>query len=123
VTFVKDSAGKVTKAIHLQNGQTINAPRVADVKTAKVDPAQYDALLGRYDYGGGQAIMTVTRTGSQLFAQLTGQQKFEIFPESPTNFYWKAVAAKVTFVKNAQGKVTKAIHEQGGRKFDAPKLD
>ena len=56
--------------------------------------------------------MTVTREGDQLFAQLTGQPKFEIFPKSETEFYWKVINARVTFVKGTSGKVTKAIHDQ-----------
>ncbi|HWW02370.1 MAG TPA: serine hydrolase [Candidatus Acidoferrum sp.] len=123
VTFVKDSQGKVTKAVHHQGGQTINAPRLEDLKEAKVDAASYDAFVGKYDYGAGQAIMTVSREGDRLFAQLTGQPKFEIFPKSPTEFFWKVVDAQVQFVKNDAGKITKAIHHQGGRTFDAPRIE
>ena len=61
--------------------------------------------------------------GNQLFAQLTGQPRFEIYPKSPTEFFWKIVAAQVTFVKNDQGKVTKAIHHQGGQTIEAPKIE
>jgi hypothetical protein len=78
-------------------------------------------LVGQYDYGNG-AVLTVTRDGDHLFAQLTGQEKFEIFPKSETEYFWKVTDAQVTFVKDAAGKVTKAIHHQGGRTFDAPKI-
>jgi hypothetical protein len=122
VTFVKNDKGEVTKAIHKQGGQTINAPKLEEVKTAKVDTKVYDAYTGKYDYGQGKAIMTITREGERLFAQLTGQPKFEIFPKSETEFFWKAVNAQVTFVKDESGKVTKAIHEQSGQKFDAPRM-
>jgi CubicO group peptidase (beta-lactamase class C family) len=123
VTFVKDNSGKVVKAVHHQNGLTLNAPRLEDLVEAKVDPASYDSVLGKYDYGQGKAIMTVTREGNHLFAQLTGQPKFEIFPKSETEFFWKVVDAQVTFVKDEKGKVIKAIHHQGGRTFDAPKTE
>jgi CubicO group peptidase (beta-lactamase class C family) len=123
VTFVKDSAGHVTKAIHRQNGVTFSAPRLEDITTAKLAPGDYDALVGKYDYGQGKAILTVSREGERLFAQLTGQPKFEIFPKSPTEFYWKVVNAQVTFVKDPSGKVTKAIHQQAGQTFEAPKLE
>ena len=123
VTFVKDKDGKVIKAIHRQNGQTINAPRLEDLVAARVDPASYDALLGKYDYGQGKAILTVSRDGDRLFAQLTGQPKFEIFPKSTNEFFWKVVDAQVTFVKDTDGKVAKAIHHQGGQTFDAPKVE
>jgi hypothetical protein len=72
-------------------------------------------------YGNG-AVLTVTRDGDHLFAQLTGQPKYEIFPKSDSEYFWKVVDAQVTFVKDAAGKVTKAIHHQNGRTFDAPKI-
>lgn len=89
--------------------------------TAPVDPKVYDDYVGRYEYPGG-AIMTVTRDGNRLFAQLSGQSKFEIFPRSPNEFFWKVVDAQITFVKNEQGEVVRAIHRQGGQTFEAPKL-
>jgi Domain of unknown function (DUF3471) len=93
------------------------------LQEVKVDAATYDAFLGKYDYGEGKAIMTVSREGGHLFAQLSGQPKFEIFPKSPTEFFWKVVNAQVQFVKNDAGKVTKAIHHQGGQTLEAPKIE
>jgi CubicO group peptidase (beta-lactamase class C family) len=123
VTFVKDNQGKVTKAVHHQGGQTIHAPRLEDLKEAKVDAATYDAFVGKYDYGAGKAILTVSREGDRLFAQLTGQPKFEIFPKSSTEFFWKVVDAQIQFVKNDTGKTIKAIHHQGGQTLEAPKVE
>jgi uncharacterized pyridoxamine 5'-phosphate oxidase family protein len=85
--------------------------------------AALDAVAGKYDYGKGKIILTVTREGERLFAQLTGQPRVEIFAKSETEFFWKVVNARVTFVKDDKGKVTKAIHEQGPAKFEAPKLE
>jgi len=82
-----------------------------------VDAGVYDDYVGQYCY----AILTVAREGDRLFAQLTGQRKFEIFPKSETEFFWKAVPAQVTFVKNEAGVVVKAIHRQHGE-FEAPKI-
>jgi len=79
--------------------------------------------LGRYDYGSGLAILTVTREGDRLYAQLTGQPKFQIFAQSETEFFWKVAVARVSFVKDAAGKVTKLVHRQGDREFEAPKLE
>ncbi|HEX4349200.1 MAG TPA: serine hydrolase, partial [Verrucomicrobiae bacterium] len=121
ITFVKDNSGNAFKLILHQNGFDTVGPRVQDIAEAKVDPAVYDSLLGNYDYGNG-AVLTVTRDGSHLFAQLTGQPKFEIFPKSETEYFWKVADAQVTFVKDAAGKVTQAIHHQGERIFDAPKI-
>jgi hypothetical protein len=68
------------------------------------------------------AVMKVTKENDRLFAQLTGQSKFEIFPRSETEFFWKVVEAHVTFVKDKSGKVIKATHHQGGQTIDAPRL-
>jgi len=122
VTFVRDDKGRVTKAVHRQNGQTINAPRFDQPEAVKADGATLEALVGKYDYGSG-AIMTVTREGDRLFAQLTGQPKFEIFAKSESEFFWKVVNAQVRFVKDTNGKVTKAIHRQGGAVIQAPRVE
>jgi len=120
VTFVKDEKGNVVKAIHYQGGSTINAPRL---EFPFVDPTSLDAILGKYDYGQGKAILTVTREGDQIYAQLTGQPRFDIYPKSSTDYYWKVVDAQVTFVKGLDGKVTNAIHHQNGGTIQAPKIE
>jgi CubicO group peptidase (beta-lactamase class C family) len=120
-TFVKDSSGMAVKLILHQDGLNLDAPRAKDLLEVKVDPAVYDSVAGQYDYGDG-AVLTVTHEGNDLFAQLTGQLKYEIFPESETNYFWKVANAQVTFVKDDTGKVTKAIHHQNGRTFDAPRI-
>jgi hypothetical protein len=122
VTFVKDSSGKAVKLIlHTYNGIKADALRAKDIAEAKVNPAVCDGLVGKYDYGNG-VVLTVTHEGNRLFAQLTGQPKCEIFPKSETEYFGKVVDAQVTFVKDATGKVTKAIHHQNGHTIDAPKI-
>ncbi len=123
VTFVKDEKGRVIKALHRQGPVAIEAPRLEDQVAIQLAPAALDSYVGKYDYGQGKAVMTVSREGNRLFAQLTGQPKFEIFPKSETVFFWKIVPAQITFVKDGSGKVTKGIHEQGGRKLDVPKIE
>jgi hypothetical protein len=122
LTFFKDKSGKAVKVIHRQGGREMSAVRLEDVQEIKVDPAQLDPMLGKYDYGHSE-ILTVTREGGHLFAQLTGQPRFEIYPKSSTEFFWKDVVASVTFIKNDQGKVTKAIHHQDGQTIEAPKIE
>jgi CubicO group peptidase (beta-lactamase class C family) len=123
VTFVKDEKGRVTKAHHKQGGQTIDAPRIEDIAPVTVDAKALDAVVGRYDYGGGKAILTVSREGDRVYAQLTGQPRFEIFAKSETEFFWKVVNAQVTFVKDKDGKVVKGVHRQGGQTIEAPRME
>jgi CubicO group peptidase (beta-lactamase class C family) len=97
-------------------------PRPTQIANRSISPKLYDAYVGRYDYGYGVAILTVTKENNRLFAQLTGQTKFEIFPRSENEFFWKVVEASVTFVKDKNGKVVKAVHHQGGQTINAPRL-
>jgi hypothetical protein len=123
VRFVKDATGRVAKAIHHQGPGTIEAPRIEVQSTVQVAPEKLEAYVGRYDYGQGRVILTVTREGGQLFAQLTGQPKFEIFPVAEDQFTWKVVQAKITFVKDSTGRVSGGIHEQAGQKLNAPRIE
>jgi hypothetical protein len=123
VTFARDASGKVTKAVHRQGGGTGDNPRFDPPTEVKVDPKLYDDYAGRYDYGPGRGTLTVTREGDRLFAQLTGQPKFEIHPKGKDAFFWKAVRAEVTFARDGTGKVTKAVHSQGPTTFDAPRME
>jgi len=120
VTFIKDDHGKVVKAVHYQGGSTISAARL---EFPIVETASLDAILGKYDYGEGKSILTVTRDGDQIYAQLTGQPKFDIYPKSSTDYYWKIADAQVTFVKDSSGRITKAIHHQNGGTIEATKIE
>src|ERR1041384_3915949 len=90
-------------------------------KDFKVDPKIYDSYVGEYQLGPTFTI-TITSEDGKLMAQATGQDKFELFATSETDFYLKAVPASVTFVKDGEGKVTELILTQNGRKGTAKKI-
>ena len=92
-------------------------PRKVD-KT--IDPKLYADYLGRYDYVS--AVMEVTTEGGKLFAQITGQPKLELLPESKDHFFWKDVDAEIIFQRNEEGKVTSGIHTQAGSSFGVAKI-
>jgi uncharacterized pyridoxamine 5'-phosphate oxidase family protein len=81
---------------------------------------QLDEFVGSYQYG--PTIMTCTRKGTQLYAQITDQPKFPIFAVKPNTFAWRIIEAEVEFVKDAKGKYTIARHSQNGNQFDAPRI-
>jgi serine-type D-Ala-D-Ala carboxypeptidase/endopeptidase len=76
-------------------------------------------FVGRYQLAPG-AFLIVTRDGDHLFAQLSGQSAFEVFPEGPRDFFWKIVDAQLTFQagEHAPGLV---LH-QAGRDMSAPRV-
>ncbi len=120
VVFLRNEKREITAAQHTQGGVTFKAPRITEPEV-KLTAAELDAILGEYQYGPG-AVLTVTRDGDSVFAQLTGQPKFQIFPKSGTEYEWRVVPANVRFSKDKDGKVTQAVHTQGGARIEAPKV-
>jgi Domain of unknown function (DUF3471) len=94
-------------------------PPVTAVATP-FDPATYDAkrfdpFVGRYALDAApQVVLTFSRSGDSLLAQITGQPKFQVFPTSDSTFAIRVVPASVTFHRNAQGKTTGLTLHQGG---------
>ena len=53
--------------------------------------------------------------GSRLFVQATGEDEFEVFPETETEFFGRDVDFQITFVKDADGKVNSlVVHPEEG---------
>ena len=119
--FVRDAAGRVS-AIEVDSvyGPVSRSPRTeeplpAERQAAAVDPARYDALVGVYELAPGLEL-AITRDGDRLFAQATGQERAEMFPESENRFFLKVVDAQLEFVCEA-GAVTGLVLHQGGRRL------
>ncbi|MDZ7714886.1 MAG: serine hydrolase [Balneolaceae bacterium] len=79
-------------------------------------------------YTGSYALspmfsIEVTLKDGQLFAQATGQQKLPIFPESETIFFYKAVQAKLEFLKNEQGEINRIKLYQAGREIEGHRIE
>ena len=77
-----------------------------------VEEGMLQSYTGVYELAPGFTI-TVTRDGSRLFAQATGQGQFEIFPKSNTEFYLKAVEAKIVFASDAEGVINMTLLQGG----------
>lgn len=118
VAFVRNEKREVISARHTQNGVTFTAPKIEVFVISEDD---LEAFVGKYRYG--LAVMTTTREGDQLYAQLTGQPKFPIFPTNENTFKWRVVDAQVEFVKDENGKVLHAKHTQNGTSFDAKRIN
>ncbi|MFZ1730264.1 MAG: serine hydrolase [Bacteroidota bacterium] len=93
-----------------------------ELKTIIISAAILDRYLGRYELKPGFDL-TITREDTQLFAQATGQPKFELFPSSDNNFYLKVVNAQVTFVTEGAEPATSLILHQNGRDMPAKRVE
>lgn len=86
-----------------------------------IDPKLLDGYVGRYQLTPA-AIFTVTRQGDALFAQLTGQPKFPVFPESDTKFFYRIVDAQLTFERTGSAPASAVVLHQNGRDQRAPRV-
>lgn len=66
--------------------------------------------------------MKISIEKDQLFAQLTGQNSFPIFPENELFFFLKVVDAQLQFEKNETGEIVKLFLLQNGNKIEAKKI-
>lgn len=131
MTFDVGADGRATGFTLHQNGQNTPAPRLAEgeeppaapppPQAVALPPAALDALVGRYALAP-QVILTVTRQEGRLFAQMTGQPRFEIFPQSSTEVVWTVVPAKASFVLGADGKAVSLVLHQAGRSLPASRV-
>ena len=126
ITFETDAAGKAAALVLHQNGLDQRARRIEGEPVVPqeiaLEAAVLDGCVGRYQLAPG-ATFTITRDGAQLFAQITGQPKAEIFARSPTEFFYKIVDARITFERDGQGKATALVLHQRGRKLRAARIE
>ncbi|MEZ4991961.1 MAG: serine hydrolase [Saprospiraceae bacterium] len=112
------------KSLELNPGNTnavdmltrLGAP--PDTKEIKVEESVLESYTGTYTLRPGFDIV-ITRKGSRLFGEATGQGQFELFPKSATEFFVKEVEAQVTFDVQQDGKVSQLILHQGGMDMPA----
>jgi hypothetical protein len=87
----------------------------------EVDPALFARYAGRYRIDAGRTL-TVTAEGGRLYIEITGQPRFEVYPEGEGTFFWTIVAAQITFVDDTAGEVSHAVLHQNGRDTPLPRL-
>lgn len=123
ISFERDAAGKVTALVLHQNGMDQRAPRGEALPPPKEITLPMETLreyIGDYPLAP-QFIITVSEADGALFAQATGQGKAPLFATAKDEFFYKIVDARLSFQRDANGKVTGLILRQGGRDTPAAK--
>ncbi|MBK9154314.1 MAG: serine hydrolase [Chloracidobacterium sp.] len=125
--FIRFPDDKVTIVV-LSNVQGSGVDKVANALGAIVFGAKYElprerkaitvasTTLQKYvgDYQLTSSIVAaITFDDGKLWFKIDGQPKLELFPETETDFFMKAVDAQVTFVKDESGKVVRMQFKQG----------
>jgi hypothetical protein len=119
------SIANYKKSLELDPKNTNATAKLAELtgtqKEVKVDPRTLDSYAGEYEVAP-TFIVKITSEDGKLMAQATGQPKFELFPSSETDFYFKVVSAQVSFIKDGAGNVTGLTLSQNGRKTTGKKI-
>ena len=96
-------------------------PTKKDRKEITLTSEQLQKFVGVYEVEKDFEIK-ISLTNNQLFAQLTGQNAFQIFAESELFFFLKVVDAQLQFEKNEKDEVVKLFLLQNGNKLEAKKI-
>jgi CubicO group peptidase (beta-lactamase class C family) len=89
-------------------------------RVARVDAAVYDEYVGDYQLAPNVTI-TVSKEGDQLAVQATGQPRDIAIPESATTFYSRISPVRLSFVRDAAGKVSRLVLHESSRDLVAPR--
>ena len=91
------------------------------IKEVVVSDKILESYVGKYELSPG-FVLTVSKEGSQLKTQATGQSMVDIFPKSDTVFYLKVVAAQIEFNLAEDGSVESLTLFQGGQEMTGAKI-
>jgi CubicO group peptidase (beta-lactamase class C family) len=108
------AAGVDDIGVHLVDSSSPLMKPPTSHKEITLEPKVLDGYVGIYHFAP-TITLTITREGGQMYAQLTGQPKFEIFAEGEHDFFLKVVDAQLTFEPGA------VILHQNGRDQRATK--
>jgi len=130
LTFQTDAQERATAVVLHQLGRDQRFPRIEGEpqqawfghKENPVDPKIFDAYVGKYQLNPN-ATITVTLENGHLFVQAPAAPRFEIFAETPRDFFLKVVDGQFTFEVDGQGRGTAVIMHQNGRDQRAARID
>jgi serine-type D-Ala-D-Ala carboxypeptidase/endopeptidase len=121
------SGGVDDIGLHLIAGTPLLPPGSPEVTPTRpraqvsVSGRVLDQYVGDYELAP-EVILNVGRDGGQLNAQLTGQPRFPVYPESERVFFYKVVEATLHFEADAERKATAVVLHQNGRETRAPRV-
>jgi bla regulator protein BlaR1 len=95
-------------------------PGKSAAQKSAVDSKMLDGHVGFYQLND-QAVMTITRNGLQLNAQMTGQKTFPIYARSNTEFSYKD--AEISFITDPDGQTTSLILHKYGADVPMKRID
>ena len=123
ISFERGADGKVAALTLHQNGHDTRgewSELPPEPKEAVLPAETLAGYAGEYPLGP-TFVLTVTVEGGGLAVQATGQSKFPVYASAPDEFFYKVVDARISFQRDAAGKVTGLVLHQNGRDLPAKK--
>ncbi len=124
--FRMASSGAVESVVSISRGQPAQrGKRVADAPATRKEitlaEEKLDRMLGVYELEPGFQF-TISREGTHLFMQATGQGLAEAFAESETKLFFKVVDAQIEFAIGDDGRASLLTLFQGGGAMPAKRV-
>lgn len=98
------------------------APAKEPMPATSADADALDRYIGRYQVAPA-IIMTISRDGEHLMAQVSGQPKVELYPDGENEFRLQVVDAQVSFEFDVTGRAKALVLHQLGRDQRAPRIE
>jgi serine-type D-Ala-D-Ala carboxypeptidase/endopeptidase len=123
ISFERDASGNVIALVLHQNGVDQRAPRggLPPPPTEMALPVEtLREYVGNYPLQP-TFVLAVTEENGALMTQATGQPKFQVFASAKDEFFVKAFEARISFQRDASGKVVGLVLHQNGHDIPAKK--
>jgi hypothetical protein len=90
-------------------------------KKVSLTPEQLNRVVGRYGLSP-DLVLSVTLENGRLFIQENSEEKQELLPEGPADFYSAASSDEVTFKLEGGGPATALVLHLGGKDLEVKRL-
>jgi CubicO group peptidase (beta-lactamase class C family) len=115
-------AGVDNIGFHLLDSRIALTKPASQRKEISLEEKVLDRYTGTYQLAP-KILLKVVREQRRMFADLTGQNRVEMFPEAETQFFLKVVDAQLTFEPTAEGgKSSQVTLHQAGESNPAKRL-
>lgn len=95
---------------------------VMPIKAVEIDLENVKSFEGSYQLPDGMKFKFMTEQ-NVFWLQLPGNEKFQLFAESSSKYFLKDFNAQCTFIKNSEGFVNEMIWHQGGKDYNAIRVE
>lgn len=123
ISFERGADRKVTALTLHQNGRDMRGVRgelPPPPPSITLSPAVLAGYAGSYPLAP-EFVLVVSVESGALHVQATGQPKFPVYASAKDEFFYTVVEARISFTRDAEGKIDGLVLHQNGRDMPAKK--